>query len=153
LIVYRITKSTNASDISGAGATIYPGRWNKKGTPVLYTGETKEIALLENIVHIPPLLIPNLDILTIEIPNDSITELKPNDLPANWQQYPSPSILSEIGQQWIDSNSTIALKVPSCILDSSYNYILNCKHKNYRKVRIIDQKEFHFDIRLIKFDI
>ncbi|GAB3660828.1 hypothetical protein GCM10028791_34940 [Echinicola sediminis] len=82
MIVYRITASKHAGDISGAGAAMHGGRWNKKGTPVLYTGANKEIALLETIVHTPPMLIPNLDILTLEIP-DSIIELKIESLPKN----------------------------------------------------------------------
>ena len=150
MIVYRITKSKRASDISGYGASIYPGRWNKKGTIVLYTGESKEIALLENIIHIPAMMIPELDILTIEIPDNSITVLTPKDLPPNWYRYPAPTVLSDIGQEWIDESKTIALKVPSSIIHSSYNIILNCRHKDYNKVKILSQKKFYFDIRLRK---
>ena len=149
MIVYRITKRNRASDIQGTGSALYPGRWNKKGTSVLYTGESKEIALLETIVHTPPLMIPDLDILTIEIPNESITELKVSDLPTNWTQYPAPTILTEIGENWIRKGETIALKVPSCIIHTSYNYILNCKHKDYKKVKVLDHREFLFDMRLI----
>jgi RES domain-containing protein len=68
---YRITKHRRARDINGTGAALYPGRWNKRGTPVLCTGESIEIALLENIVHLPPMVIPNLDLLTLEIPEDA----------------------------------------------------------------------------------
>ena len=150
MIVFRITKSAKAPDISGYGAAIYPGRWNKKGTLVLYTGESKEIALLENIVHIPPMMTPELDILTIEIPDDSITVLTPEDLPSNWYQYPAPTVLSDIGQKWVDNGKTVALKVPSSIIHSAYNFILNCKHKDYAKVKIISQKKFYFDSRLRK---
>lgn len=151
MLVYRITKSKRASDISGTGAALNPGRWNIKGTPVLYTGENKEIALLENIVHIPPMLTPKLDILTIDIPSDSITELEITDLPPNWSQFPAPTILSEIGQQWVESGTSIGLRVPSCIIHSSHNIILNCLHKDYHsKVRILDQRNFHFDSRLRK---
>ncbi len=150
MIVYRITKSKRASDISGYGASIYPGRWNKKGTPVLYTSESKEIALLENIVHIPALITPRLDILTIEIPDDSITVLTPEDLPPNWYQFPAPTVLSDIGQRWIDKGETLVLKVPSSIIHSANNIILNCNHKDYHKVKIISQKKFYFDSRLRK---
>ncbi|TVQ00632.1 MAG: RES domain-containing protein [Balneolaceae bacterium] len=150
MLVFRITKSKRASDISGTGASLYPGRWNKKETPVLYTGESKEIALLENIVHIPPMITPELDILTIEIPDDSITELTTAHLPPNWHQFPAPTILSEIGQRWIDEKNTIALKVPSSIVHSANNIILNCQHKDYKKVKIISQKKFYFDSRLRK---
>lgn len=150
MIVYRITKSKHASDISGTGAALYPGRWNKKGTPVLYTGKTKEIALLENIVHVPPMISPKLDILTIEIPDNTITKLSIEDLPENWAHFPAPTILSEIGQKWVDEGKTLALQVPSSIIHSSYNIILNCKHPRYSKVKIVEQKKFFFDSRLIK---
>jgi len=98
------------------GAAIYGGRWNKKGAAVLYTGATKEIALLETIVHTPPMIVPDLDILTLEIPDDSITEIKIEDLPKNWIDYPAPSVLAQIGEDWVDKGETITLKVPSCIV-------------------------------------
>ncbi|HGY54656.1 MAG TPA: RES domain-containing protein [Caldithrix abyssi] len=150
MIVFRIAKRKRASDISGYGASIFPGRWNKKGTPVLYTGESKEIALLEYIVHIPPMMSPELDILTIDIPNGPITVLTPEDLPPNWYQYPAPTILSEIGQMWIDEGKTLALKVPSSIIHTANNIILNCKHKDFKRVKILSQKKFYFDSRLRK---
>lgn len=148
MLVYRITNKKYAKDISGTGAAIFGGRWNKKGTPVLYTGESKEIALLETIVHTPPMLVPDLDILTFEIPDNSITEIKVENLPKNWIDYPAPSILAKIGEDWVKKEETIALKVPSCIIHSACNYILNCRHPNYNKVKIIEHKNFHFDSRL-----
>lgn len=150
MIVYRITKRKRASDISGTGAALYPGRWNKKGTPVLYTGESKEIALLENIVHTPPMITPDLDILTIEIPDDSMFVLTIADLPSNWHQFPAPTILSEIGHTWIEKEKTLALKVPSSIVHSANNIILNCNHKLYKEVKVLSQKKFYFDSRLRK---
>ena len=148
MIVYRITGVKNAKDIRGTGAALYGGRWNKKGTSVLYTGESKEIALLETIVHTPPMLAPNLNILTIEIPDDSITEIKIPELPVNWTDYPAPSVLAEIAEKWIKKNRTIALKVPSCIIHSASNYILNCRHSDYYKIKILSRKIFYFDSRL-----
>jgi RES domain-containing protein len=151
MIVFRIAKSKRSSDISGTGAALYPGRWNKKGTPVLYTGESKEIALLENIVHIPPLIAPKLDILEIEIPDSSITELTTENLPPNWYKFPAPVILAEIGQEWIENGKTIALKVPSSIIYTANNVVLNCNHPDYNAVKILSRKEFYFDSRLSKY--
>ncbi len=150
MIVYRITIAKYSSDIIGTGAAMYPGRWNKYGTPVLYTGATKEIALLENLVNAPSRMIPDLDILTIEIPDDSITELKISDLPSNWAEYPAPTSLSVLGENWVHEGLTIALKVPSCIIDTSHNLILNCRHKDFKKVKIINKSKFHFDLRLLR---
>ena len=149
MIVYRITKHKFAADIKGTGAALFPGRWNKSGTPVLYTGITKEIALLETIVHATPMIVSDLDILTIEIPDDSITDLEIPDLPANWAEYPAPTKLSDLGEKWVLAGLTIALKIPSCIINTSYNVILNCNHLNFSSVNVLDHSKFHFDIRLI----
>jgi len=150
MLVYRITGKKHADDLTGKGAALFGGRWNKKGSPVLYTGENKEIALLETIVHTPSLLIPDLDILTLEIPDDSITVIEINQLPKNWKVYPAPTILSEIGERWINEGKTIALKVPSCIIHSSHNFILNCKHPDYSRVKLVERVHFEFDSRLKK---
>lgn len=150
MIVYRITGKKHSDDLSGTGAAMYGGRWNKKGTPVLYTGESKEIALLETIVHTPPMIFPELDIITLEIPDDSITTITIKMLPSNWTTYPAPTILSEIGESWVNNEDTIALKVPSCIIHSACNLILNCRHKDFSKVNLIDKRNFKFDSRLIK---
>jgi len=149
MLLYRITGSKYAADLSGIGAAITGGRWNKKGTAVLYTGESIEIALLETIVHAPPMLVPKLDLLTIEIPNDSITTIQIKDLPPNWKDYPAPSILAEIAESWIKKRGIIALKIPSAIIHSANNYILNCSHPKYRtKVKLKNHRGFHFDSRL-----
>lgn len=150
MLVYRITGKKHAEDLTGKGAAMFGGRWNKKGSPVLYTGENKEIALLETIVHTPSLLIPELDILTLEIPDDSITVIEISQLPKNWKVYPAPAILSEIGEKWIIEGKTIALRVPSCIIHSSHNYILNCKHPDYSRVKLVERIHFEFDSRLKK---
>ena len=148
MLVYRITGKKHAGDLTGTGAAMHGGRWNKKGSPVLYTGVNKEIALLETIVHTPPMLVPKLDILTLEIPDNSITEIKIDQLPKNWKVYPAPIILSEITENWIEENKTISLKVPSCIIHSSHIYILNCRHPEYSKVKLLERKNFKFDSRL-----
>ncbi|NOX48484.1 MAG: RES family NAD+ phosphorylase [Chlorobi bacterium] len=149
MIVYRICNRKHAGDLSGKGAAMFGGRWNKKGSPVIYAGESKEIALLEILVHAPRVLLPELDILTLAIPDSSITEIEKNELPNNWYDYPAPTILSEIAETWIQQGDSIALKVPSCIIHSAHNYILNCLHPAFEQVMVKEHTEFHFDPRLL----
>ncbi len=150
MIVYRITKRKFSADISGTGSALFPGRWNKFGTAVLYTGETKEIALLEILVNASSLIINDLDILTLEIPDSSISELKISELPKNWFEYPSPSKLADIGQEWVIKGETLALRVPSCIIQTSHNIILNCNHKDFKEVKVINHSKFELDTRFTK---
>lgn len=148
---YRITGSKYAGDLSGIGAARYGGRWNKKGRPVLYTGESIEIALLESLVHVPHMIIPSWDLLTLEVPEHSMTVLTLSDLPANWNHYPAPGILAEIGDRWLTEDQTLVLSVPSCIIPSARNYILNCSHPEYDNVKIISHRPYQADRRLFKF--
>jgi len=150
MIVYRITGKAHAYDLSGLGAALFGGRWNKKGAFVLYTGENIEIALLEAIVHIPPLMVPDLVLITLEIPDNSITEFKTDILPKNWADYPAPTVLSEMAEKWIKAEKSIALIVPGCIVQTSHNIILNCKHPDFNKVKRVDQRDFQLDTRLRK---
>ena len=148
MIVYRIVSKKHSNDLSGTGSAIYGGRWNGKGKPVIYTGGSIEIALLEVLANITTPQLDNYNIVKIEIPEDSIYELKIEDLPKNWKHYPAPSEITMIGNEWIDSNRSVALKVPSCIVPTAFNYVLNCSHSYFRKVKIIDISQFKIDNRL-----
>ncbi|MBS9525536.1 RES family NAD+ phosphorylase [Litoribacter ruber] len=148
MLVFRLASTKYSRDLSGTGSSLFGGRWNKKGSPVLYTGESREIALLEALVNIPPMVLPEMDMITLQIPSNSIIELKFSDLPPNWRDYPAPSVLAEITEEWIVSKDSLALKVPSAIIDTSHNYIINCAHKLHSKLKIKEVKAFKFDTRL-----
>lgn len=149
MIVYRIVSDKHSNDLSGEGSAIYGGRWNSKGKPVVYTGGSIEIALLEVLVNITTPQFDNYNLVKIDIPDDSIYELRVTDLPKNWKNYPAPTEITMIGDKWINSNRSVALKVPSCIVPTAYNYILNCSHTYFKKVKIIDLTPFKIDNRLM----
>jgi len=73
-----------------------------------------------------------------------------SELPENWFKHPAPEMLAEIGDAWAKSNSTIALKVPSVIVPTAHNYVLNCSHPQYRKVKVTEKQSFPLDPRLSK---
>jgi len=148
--IFRIANKKYADDLSGKGAALNGGRWNKIGTPVLYCGESVEIALLETVVHLPANFAPNLMLLTLQIPDNSIESIAASKLPHNWYKHPAPEVLAEIGDDWVKGNSTIALKVPSVIVPTASNFILNCSHPHYKKVKIIQKQTFPIDPRLTK---
>lgn len=144
MIVYRLAKQRYSSDLNGKGAALFPGRWNKKGTPVLYTSESIELAILEYLVNLPSMIFPTLDLLKLEIPDNSVSQLQYNLLPPNWNQYPAPDVLADYTQEWIENGRTLALKDPSATVKSSSNYLLNCRHERYDEVKILDREEFFF---------
>ena len=150
MLVYRLTNKKYASDISGTGAAITGGRWNKKGRSVLCTSESIPLSLLEIVVNIPPIFQPDLMLFMLEIPESAIIEIPMASLPENWFQYPAPGILAEIGEEYYTLKNALILKVPSSVVPSSFNYILNCQHHGFSEIKIVSQRPFIFDPRLYR---
>jgi RES domain-containing protein len=128
MIVYRIVKSlTRAKDFSGIGAFKSGGRWNSKGTYMLYTSMNSSLAYLETLVHFnEPDIPPNLYITAIEIlGNDSLIYQLPDDkYPEDWQTQDNLEN-KIIGDQWIRENKFLAFKVQSAINPTEFNFLLN----------------------------
>ncbi len=152
MIVFRIAKEKYIHDLSGYGARRYGGRWNRKGTSVIYTSESRALASLEFLVHIPPVLIPNdLYIATIEIPDRFTPEVcTPELLPPNWKKFPSPDRLAVIGTNWVLQKNNLMLQVPSALVEDEYNILINPDHPDIRYVKIKGIRKYNFDERLFK---
>ena len=90
--VFRIARQPYIDDLSGTGGKLYGGRWNHKGTSIIHTSESRALAVVEFLVHVPMPIVPtDICIATIEIP-DSITpeEVTVDSLPSNWRDFPAP---------------------------------------------------------------
>jgi len=152
MVVYRISTREHINDLNGNGARLYGGRWNQKGTSVVYTSETRALASIEYLVHITfPLIPDDLCIASITI-KETITPQKINfsSLPPNWKNYPAPIRLAEIGSNWVADNSSLLLQVPSVLVENEYNILINPNHPDSKHVKIKDIKNFTYDKRILK---
>jgi len=148
--VYRISKDAYIRDLTGIGAKSVGGRWNFKGVAVLYASSSISLSVLECLAHFPAAFAPkDMAIAIISIPDTSITEIKLNVLPENWREVPSPRILKELAYQWIKTQESLVLKVPSIIVPQEFNYIINPFHKDFQKVILEDVSLFSFDNRVL----
>jgi RES domain-containing protein len=68
LVVYRLAR-TRYANLSGIGASLFPGRWNVAGQHAIYTSTVKALTVLETLVHLgDKRVIPSgLAMMTIEI--------------------------------------------------------------------------------------
>ncbi|WP_116789420.1 RES family NAD+ phosphorylase [Flavobacterium psychrotrophum] len=148
--IYRLSKAVYANDLSGRGAEKAGGRWNSKGTAMLYGGETRALCTTEIAVHTPLGNIP-LDymLITIELPDTlSIDILEKSNLPADWKALPHAHATQLIGDAFIAAHKFVALKVPSVVVPGEYNYLLNPSHPDFKTVTVISIEPFDFDERL-----
>lgn len=75
MIVYRLTRSAYARDLSGAGGLYAAQRCNYKGTPVIYAAQHVSLALAEVRVHLELSEVPlDYNLVTIEIPDSVLSE-------------------------------------------------------------------------------
>jgi RES domain-containing protein len=150
MVLYRIAKCIYADDLSGTGARLYGGRWNSEGKSAVYLASSGSLAVLEVLVHLPPLLIPSDYCLAeIEVPEDSIGIITPEELPVNWAAISPPLALKQLGDEFLKKQAYLVLKLPSAIVPKEFNYLLNPLHKEMKKVKILQKQHFNFDERLV----
>jgi RES domain-containing protein len=152
MTVYRIAKKRYIHDLSGEGARLYGGRWNRKGTSLLYTSQNRSLATVEYLVHLPMTLIPkDMCIAAIEVPADfPVFELQEKNLPALWATWPAPVQLSLIMEELLQEDRYLSIKVPSAVVEGEFNILVNPRHRGFQELRIIDTRNYHFDDRLIQ---
>ncbi len=151
MIVYRIAKTKHIHDLSGSGARSYGGRWNDKGIAVIYASESRALATVEYLVHVPLSIVPShISITSIKIP-DRIRpkEISVSDSPANWRDYPPPSELATPGTHWALTNDTLLLRVPSAVVEQEFNILINPSHRDMRQVTISQTEEHKLEGRLL----
>lgn len=127
MYVYRIVKSEKRTeDLSGMGSFRAGGRWNDKGTYVLYTSENSSLALLENLVHFDAEEIPeDLYIVEIEIYNeDLIFRIPDSDYPEDWLNTDNLAC-KRLGYQLLSDHKLLGIKVRSAVNQSEYNFLFD----------------------------
>ena len=150
--LFRIAKEQHIGGLSGIGARLYGGRWNHKGVAVVYASESRALAALEYLVHVPMSTIPrDLEMMELVIPEQIIPEnIDTADLPLKWREYPPPQRLATLGSNWVHSNRSLLLRVPSAVVENEFNVLINPEHEDLKRIRTIGPVQFEFDGRLLK---
>jgi len=149
MIVYRLSKSKYSADLSGKGAEKAGGRWNSKGVAMVYTSASRALCTAEVAVHVPLGIVPaDYELVTIDIPDDSVTEAHIRDLPVDWQSFPHSNSTQKFGDRFVHEGKFLVLKVPSVVVQGEYNFLINPKHEEAAKVRVVNKEPFLFDKRL-----
>lgn len=133
--VWRIMKEKySGSAFSGDGARRAGGRFNSPGQPVVYTSESLALAQLEILVNLPTdRLLAHYAAFRAEIPESQIETLRREELPENWRQSPAPDSVREIGDQWIQSERSLGLRVPSAVVPAEDNVLINPSHPAFEE--------------------
>ena len=136
---------------TGEGSRRYGGRWNSKGYAVVYTSSSISLAILEVLVHIPIYgILEEYVCFPVEFDRDLVLPLDVDNLPDNWKNDPPSRAIKQIGDSWVESRESAILEVPSTIVPTEKNYLINPAHPDFKKLKIGSPIKILFDPRLIK---
>lgn len=147
---WRIVKQKHAANaFDGEGARQFPGRWNNRGTPMIYTASTPSLAMLELLVHLEAedILTTTYCLIPVEFPAADCLDIG-GQLPKDWKLDPPPASTRAVGDAWIEDGISLVLTVPSVILPVEQNYLINPRHPGFHKIRIGKPETMKYDPRL-----
>ena len=152
------------------GSLLYAGRWNPAGTPMLYASSSLSLACLEILVHLNPR----------QIPVDYVYSKATFEPPAGFVQFgylrrrtgefqevvgaeaeylevtdfrgdlSDDNSTRRAGQSWATQMTSLGLLVPSVIIPTEMNVLLNPLHSAFSNLTWGDPTPFEFDPRLLK---
>ena len=148
---WRIANAKYSSNLfDGEGARLFGGRWTSPGVAVVYTAESAALATLELLVHLGTSAVLSSYVLaTASFAEGLVSEVKRSDLPPNWRSYPAPPALQLMGDRWFRAAASAVLQMPSVVIETEFNYLLNPQHKDFRSIRITVPEPFQMDVRLV----
>lgn len=144
--LWRLTKYPS---LSGEGCRLFAGRWNSVGAPMVYLADSPGSALSEILVH--------LQIEDDEIPTDFVwlrinipasVNIPSLYTPKNDAWKSDLALTRKLGDDWLKSQSSALIRVPSAILPDTDNYLLNPLHEDAAAIKITKSIHAHFERRL-----
>lgn len=154
--IWRLCRSVYAAEaFSGEGARRFGGRWNSRGVPMVYCSSSLALAAIELFVHLDPAQAP-ADLISISatLPEgEPARTLQHADLPDEW--WTDDALTAEhstrgLGDNWIRSKSSLALRVPSVPIRAEWNVLVNPLHPRIGELMIDKPEPFVFDSRMFQ---
>jgi RES domain-containing protein len=141
---------TAETAFSGEASLYGDGRWHHRGRPIVYAAEHLSLAMLEILVHlerrdeIQPFVSWDL-----EIPDNLVAP--PPSVPESWQD--NLELTRHWGDQWLAKQAAPVVRVPSFVIPTEFNFLLNPHHPQFTLKWVVKGPKFVvFDPRLLQRD-
>jgi RES domain-containing protein len=147
---WRIVKAKHAlSAFDGEGARRFGGRWSSPGRSAVYVSQSLALATLEVLVHLGTAApLGAYVFFPVRIPDDAVRRVERSALPPDWREHPTPASARALGDGWLTRADSTALEVPSAIVATESNYLLNPVHPDFARITVGEATPFHWDPRL-----
>lgn len=152
ITAWRIFKPRHKKTaFTGEGARLYGGRWNNPGISVVYTSASISLAALELLVHLQSQqILKSYSLCSVTFEEKLVESIENSDLPTNWHTDSLRTLLRSIGDKWANEQTSAVLRVPSAVIETEFNYVLNPVHSDFKKIQIGRSRKFQYDPRFLK---
>ena len=134
--LWRIGRRPHA-DLSGEGGLRGSARWHKQGVRIIYASTSAALAALEYAAHTLKKRPLGTMLLEIEVVSEdviSIEELIGGPLPGNWAADHRHS--RPLGMEWLANQNSVVVSVPSVIIPTERNFLINPEHPRFDRVKL-----------------
>jgi RES domain-containing protein len=145
MFIYRLHRKNRAAADYG-GTLVIAQRWSPAGVGMLYCASSLSLAVLEILVHTDKTNIPDDYVSSIA----SVDSLEP--LGVNTDHIYDLNYTRSVGSQWVRDSLGVGIMVPSVIVPTEMNVLLNPAHEHYSAVRWEGPAPFAFDPRLFAYN-
>ena len=151
ITAWRITKSKHKEvAFTGEGAEESGGRWNSEGTRIVYASSSLSLAILEILVNLQDeKILSSYMVIPFHFDDNLMEALDVKGLPEDWAFLPSSLSAKSIGDDWVQSKTSLILEVPSVVVPSEMNYLINPSHPDFDQTTYGDPIPLPLDERLI----
>jgi RES domain-containing protein len=112
----------------------------------VYTSDSLALTVVEALVHLPGALPLDYIAYRIGVPEARLETLDPRLLKTEWRN--DLGYTRAIGDQWLAQERGLALMVPSAVLPSGSNVLLNPRHPRASALRLESEEPVRWDPRL-----
>lgn len=150
ITAWRITKAKYVKEaFSGEGAKLYGGRWNPAGYPVVYVAQSLSLAILELVVHLDDDSdIKSYVAIPVTFESKLVRVLPESKRPENWRSLPISEQTQKIGADWLEKKQSVLLQVPSSVVTSESNFLINPLHPQFSQLDIGSPQSLLIDQRI-----
>lgn len=138
--IYRLHRRQRAA-ADYAGTLVIAQLWNPAGIGMLYCASSVSLAVLEILVHTDKATIPD-DYVWSRASVDSFQSLN-----VNTEYIHDVSYTRNVGMRWARAGLEPGVMVPSVVVPSEMNILLNPLHDYYSDIFWQDPVSFAFDPR------
>ena len=135
--------------MAGEGAALYGGRWNSPGRRVVYASADLATSMLEYLAASNGIVSRHSVWLELVIPDVVSRESVSSTDVEGWDADP-PYASRAFGDRWLQELRSAVLIVPSVVVPSSRNVVLNPAHEDFSRIKSGRPNPLAWDRRLVR---